>query len=207
VGRATAGDFEGVARMGLNWCGVRGLGVAGLVLAWVLWARLARPGGLRSVAYAQSHTDIVVEGNRRVEADTIRAYFRPGPGAKLDTAKIDSALKALYATGLFQDVRIRNANGRLIVTVIENAVINRVAFEGNYKAKDEQLAAELQSKARGTFSRAAVQSDVQRIVDIYQRSGRYNVRVDPKIIELPNNRVDLVFEIKENEKTTVQKII
>jgi outer membrane protein insertion porin family len=162
---------------------------------------------MRSVAYAQSASDIVVEGNRRVEADTIRGYFRPGQGERLDAAKVDSALKALYATGLFQDVRIRQAGGRLIVTVIENPVINRVAFEGNYKAKDEQLQTEVQSKPRGTFSRAMVQSDVQRIVDIYQRSGRYDVRVDPKIIELPNNRVDLIFEVKEGAKTSVQKII
>lgn len=193
--------------MGLNWCGVRGLGVAGLVLVGVLFGPLATLGGVHGVAYAQSVSDIVVEGNRRVEADTIRAYFRPGPGERLDAAKIDSALKALYATGLFADVRIRQAGGRTIVTVIENSVINRVAFEGNYKAKDEQLASEIQSKPRGTLSRAMVQSDVQRIVDIYQRSGRYDVRVDPKIIELPNNRVDLVFEIKEGVKTTVQKII
>src|SRR5215510_4378427 len=82
VGRATAGDFEGVARMGLNWCGVRGLGVAGLVLVGVLFGPLATLGGVSSVAYAQSVSDIVVEGNRRVEADTIRAYFRPGPGER-----------------------------------------------------------------------------------------------------------------------------
>jgi outer membrane protein insertion porin family len=191
----------------MNWWVVRGLGIAGLVLAGVLLGPLDTLGGVRSVAYAQPVSDIVVEGNRRVEADTIRAYFRPGPGERLDAAKIDSALKALYATGLFQDVRIRQAGGRLIVTVLENSVINRVAFEGNYKAKDEQLASEIQSKPRGTFSRATVQSDVQRIVDIYQRSGRYDVRVEPKIIELPNNRVDLIFEVKEGVKTGVQKII
>jgi outer membrane protein insertion porin family len=134
---------------------------------------------------------IVVEGNRRVEADTIRSYFH----SPLTPQSIDSGLKALYATNLFQDVRISQAGGRLIVTVIENPVINKVAFEGNHKAKDEQLAEEVQSKPRGTFSRAVVQSDVQRIVDVYQHSGRYDVRVEPKVIELPNNRVDLVFEI------------
>ena len=89
---------------------------------------------------------IVVEGNRRVEADTIRSYFRPAPGERLDSYKIDQALKALYATGLFQDVRINQSGGRLIVTVVENPVINRVAFEGNKKIKDEQLVTEVQSK-------------------------------------------------------------
>ena len=193
--------------MGLKVRFFRGLGVAGLVLAGVLSGLPAAPIAGVGAAYAQSASDIVVEGNRRVEADTIRSYFKPGPGERLDAAKIDSALKALYATGLFQDVKIRHEGSRLVVSVVENQVINRVAFEGNHSAKDEQLTAEIQSKPRGTFSRAMVQADVQRIVDIYQRSGRYNVRVDPKIIELPNNRVDLVFEINEGDKTTVQKIV
>ena len=90
--------------------------------------------------------------------------------------------------------------------MVENPVINRVAFEGNKKAKDEQLTAEVQSKPRGTLSRPTVQADVQRIIEIYHRSGRFDVSVDPKIIELPNNRVDLVFEIKEGEKTGVKDI-
>ena len=89
------------------------------------------------------------------------------------------------------------------MTVVENPVINRVAFEGNKKAKDEQLTAEVQSKPRGTLSSPTVQADIQRIVEIYQRSGRFDVAVEPKIIELPNNRVDLVFEIhgrRENRR-------
>ena len=129
------------------------------------------------------------------------------PGERLDSYKIDQALKALYATGLFQDVRINQSGPRLIVTVVENPVINRVAFEGNKKLKDDQLTNEVQSKTRGTLSRPTVQADVQRIVEVYRRNGRFDVRVDPKIIELPNNRVDLVFEIKEGEKTGVKKII
>ena len=88
------------------------------------------PGGR---AYAQSASSIVIEGNRRVEADTIRSYFKPTGGA-LSAGQIDEGLKGLYATGLFQDIKIRQAGGRLIVTVIENPVINRIAFEGNAKA-------------------------------------------------------------------------
>src|SRR5688500_997410 len=149
---------------------------------------------------------IVVEGNRRVEAETIRSYFRSGAGGRLDAASIDEGLKALYRTGLFQDVRISQAGGRLVVTVVESQVINRVAFEGNKSAKDEQLTTEVQSKPRGTFSRPVVQSDVQRIVEIYRRNGRFDVRVEPKIIELPNNRVDLVFEITEGAKTGVKQV-
>jgi outer membrane protein assembly factor BamA len=90
---------------------------------------------------------------------------------------------------------------------VENPVVNRVAFEGNHKIKDEQLLAEVQTKPRGTFSRALVQGDVQRIVDIYQHNGRYDVTVTPKVVDLPNGRVDLVYEINEGAKTGVEKIV
>lgn len=155
------------------------------------------------VAYAQS---ITVEGNRRVEADTIRSYFRSGPGGRIGPVEIDTALKSLYATGLFQDVQIRQPGGRIVVTVIENPVINRIAFEGNKRVKDEQLLGEIQSKPRGTLSRPMVQSDTARLVDTYRRNGRFDISVTPKVIDLPNNRVDLVFEIREGEKTGVKKI-
>jgi outer membrane protein insertion porin family len=159
-----------------------------------------------SPAAAQTVQSIVVEGNRRVEVETIRSYFKPGPGGHLDQGAIDDGLKALIETGLFQDVRINRAGGRLVVTVVENPVIGRVAFEGNKKIKDEQLTVEVQSKARGTFSRAMVQSDTLRIAEIYRRSGRYDVHVTPEIIEQPNNRVDLVFTIQEGAKTGVKSI-
>src|SRR5713226_6565339 len=146
------------------------------------------------MSVAQSaQTRIDIECNRRVDADMILSYFRVGGSERLDSAKIDAALKALYATGLFQDVRITPSNGRILVTVVENPVINRVAFEGNRKLKDEQLNTEVQSKPRGTLYRATVQSDVQRIIEVYQRNGRFDVRVNPKTIELPNGRVNLVF--------------
>jgi outer membrane protein insertion porin family len=157
-------------------------------------------------AAAQTVSSIQVEGNRRVEIDTIRSYFKPGPGGRLDQAAIDDGLKALIETGLFQDVKINSAGGRVLVTVVENPVIGRVAFEGNKKVKDEQLSAEIQSKPRGTLSRPMVQSDAQRIAEIYRRSGRYDVHVEPEIIEQPNNRVDLIFTITEGPKTGVKSI-
>jgi len=159
-----------------------------------------------SPAAAQGVSSIQVEGNRRVEVETIRSYFKPGPGGRLDQGRIDDGLKALIETGLFQDVKINQAGGRLIVTVVENPVIGRIAFEGNKKVKDEQLSAEIQSKPRGTLSRPMVQSDAQRIAEIYRRSGRYDVRVNPEIIEQPNNRVDLVFTIIEGSKTGVKSV-
>ncbi|MCK1669124.1 outer membrane protein assembly factor BamA [Bradyrhizobium sp. 153] len=160
-----------------------------------------------SSALAQTVQSISVQGNRRVEVETIRSYFKPGPGGRLDQGAIDDGLKALIETGLFQDVRInRGPGGQIIVSVVENPVIGRVAFEGNKKIKDEQLTTEVQSKARGTFSRAMVQSDTLRIAEIYRRSGRYDVRVTPEIIEQPNNRVDLIFTIEEGAKTGVKSI-
>jgi outer membrane protein insertion porin family len=186
---------------------VRGLGIGCLVL-----------GGISSgtgvvtltarVAYAQAPgvVSIVVQGNQRVEAETIRSYFRPGPSGRLDAFQIDEGVKALYGTGLFQDVRPTIQGGRLTITVVENPVINRIAFEGNKKVKDEQLKTEIQSKERGTLSRPVVQADTARLVEVYRRSGRFDIRIEPKIIELPNNRVDLVYEITEGGKTGVKVI-
>jgi outer membrane protein insertion porin family len=191
--------------MGL-WVRVRGLAFAGLVLGGVFLGLSVASVVTAESAVAQTASSIVVEGNRRVESDTVRSYFRVGPGERLDPIKADEGVKALFATGLFADVRYRWEGGRLVVTVVENQVISRVQFEGNKRVKDEQLTAEIQSKPRGSLSRPVVQADVQRIVEIYRRSGRYDVRVEPKIIERPNNRVDLVFEITEGSKTTVKDI-
>jgi len=192
--------------MGLCVRLLRGLLFCTLVLGGIFVC--AGVGGIASSdrAVAQSANSIIVKGNRRVEAATIRAYFRAGPNGQLSPFEIDQGLKALYATGLFADVKIDRSGGRLVVTVVESPVINQVVFEGNKKAKDEQLKAEVQSKPRGTLSKPTVQADVQRIIEIYHRSGRFDVSVVPKIIELPNNRVNLVFEIKEGDKTGVKDI-
>jgi outer membrane protein insertion porin family len=185
---------------------VRGGWLAVLIMVAVpIAAQLAAVSVATPVA-AQAASSIIVEGNRRVEADTIRSYFKPGPGGTLDAGRIDDGLKALIETGLFQDVQISRPGGRVVVTVVENAVIGRIAFEGNKKVKDEQLSAEIQSKPRGTFSRPMVQSDALRIAEIYRHSGRYDVHVTPEIIEQPNNRVDLVFTIVEGQKTGVKSI-
>jgi len=192
--------------MGLSVRLVRGLVLCCLVLGGLSIAVGAASIAFSGAAQAQSVQSIVVEGNRRVEAATIRSYFHGGPGGQLSPGAINEGLKALYATGLFSDVRISRAGGRLVVTVVESPVINQVAFEGNKKIKNEQLQAEVQSKARGTLSKPVVQSDVQRIIEIYHRGGRFDVTVDPQIIELPNNRVNLVFNIREGEKTGVKLI-
>jgi outer membrane protein insertion porin family len=186
--------------------GVRGGFLAALIMFGAPMAATVAAGVASSSAFAQTADSIQVEGNRRVEVSTIRSYFKPGPGGRLDQGHIDDGLKALIETGLFQDVKISQAGGRIIVTVVENPVIGRVAFEGNKKVKDEQLSSEIQSKPRGTLSRPVVQSDAQRIADIYRHAGRYDVTVVPEIIEQPNNRVDLVFTITEGNKTGINSI-
>jgi outer membrane protein insertion porin family len=196
---------KGALRMNLGMR-VRG----GLLAALVLFAApVAAPLAamlVSSPAAAQTVATIEVQGNRRVEVETIRSYFKPGPGGRLDQGQIDDGLKALIETGLFQDVKINNVGGHLVVVVVENPVIGRVAFEGNKKVKDDQLSAEVQSKPRGTFSRPMVQSDAERIAEIYRHSGRYDVTVTPEIIEQPNNRVDLIFTVTEGQKTGIKSI-
>ena len=192
-------------RLGMGF--LRGGLVAALIaLAAPLTAGLAVIAADVSPAYAQSVASIEVEGNRRVEADTVRSYFKAGPDGRLDQGRINDGLRSLYETGLFQDVKLGQRGGHLLVTVVENPVIGRVIFEGNRKVKDEQLSTEVQSKPRGSLSRPLVQSDVQRISDIYHHMGRYDVTVVPQLIDRPNNRVDLIFEITEGSKTGVKEI-
>ena len=186
--------------------GVRGGFLAALIMLTTPFAAPLAVGLASSPASAQTVDSIEVQGNRRVESSTIRSYFKPGPNGKLDQGHIDDGLKGLIETGLFQDVKINQAGGRIIVSVIENPVIGRVVFEGNKKIKDEQLSSEVQSKPRGTLSRPMVQSDAQRIADIYRHAGRYDVTVVPEIIEQPNNRVDLIFTVTEGKKTGINSI-
>lgn len=185
---------------------VRTVVIAGTMTAVGLVMATSAGMVLSTEVNAQSASGIVVQGNRRIEADTIRSYFRTGPGEPLTAARVDEAIKAMYATGLFRDVRVSRQAGRLVVQVAENEVINRVVFEGNRRLKTEQLQGEIESRARGTYSRATVQSDTQRLYDVYRRTGRYEVEIVPKTIEQPSGRIDLVFEITEGKKAGVRAI-
>lgn len=149
---------------------------------------------------------IIVEGNRRVEAEAIRSHFHATPGGGYDEAARDAALKSLIATSLFETVSINRTAGKLIVRVTEAPVLVRVAFEGNKKVKDADLAAAIGSKPRGTLQRATVQSDANRIVEFYRRVGRDEVSVKPEIIDRGNGSVDLVYAISEGTKTPVRKV-
>jgi outer membrane protein insertion porin family len=183
----------------------RGLVVVGLLLGVSL---IGYAPGVVFAAPKESAaaSQIVVQGNRRIDTDTIRQYFKPGPDGRLGADEINAGIKALYASGLFQNISVSTQGGRVIVAVVEAPVIDRVAFEGNHRMKDEQLQEEIQSKARGTLSKPMVQADVERIIDIYRGNGRFDVTVVPQIIERPNNRVDLIFKINEAEKTGVKQI-
>ena len=150
--------------------------------------------------------EVLVEGNERIEADTVRSYLATTTGDAFDAREINDSLKNLFATGLFADVTIRREGNALIVRVVENPIINRVAFEGNQRIDDDVLEAETQLRARVVYTRTRVQSDVQRLVEIYRRSGRFAAHIEPKVIQLPQNRVDLVFEIDEGPLTGVRSI-
>ncbi len=180
---------------------------------WLLFPLLAaaqspRPHSHPAAVSAPSGVieDVRVEGNQRIEAGTIRSYMLIGPGDRYDADRVDRSLKTLYATGLFSDVAFHREGATLIVVVKENPIVNKIAFEGNHKLTDENLRAELQLKPRAVFTPALAQADRQRILDMYAKRGRFAARVEPKIVELPQNRVDVVFEITDGDNTLISRI-
>jgi outer membrane protein insertion porin family len=146
---------------------------------------------------------IQVEGNQRIEPSTVESYLAIRPGEPYDPLKVDESIKSLFATGLFDDVTIQPQGDTLVVRVVENPIINRIAFEGNRRLDSAVLEAEIQLRPRVVYTRARVQNAVNRILELYRRNGRYAAKVEPKIIELDQNRVDLVFEITEGPTTGV----
>lgn len=177
------------------------------------WMSVLVMGGMLCIQALPTHAQgndtiaaIAVEGAARIEAETIRSYLLVREGDSFDPLRIDRSLKSLFSTGLFADVSLRREGSTLVVVVSENPVINRIAFEGNNRIKDENLSAEISLKPRVIYTRSKVQSDVNRIQTVYQKSGRFAVSVEPKIIQLPQNRVDLVYEIDEGALTEVQNI-
>jgi len=163
-----------------------------------------------TLAHAQQQTGVVqrilVQGNERIEQATVVSYLPVQVGDTITPEKIDLALKALFRTDLFADVKIDYQNGDMVITVVENPIINRVIFEGNSGLKEDKLRDEVSIRPRGIFTRAKVQSDVQRIVELYRRSGRISATVTPQIIELPQKRVDLIFKIDEGPKSGILSV-
>ncbi len=152
------------------------------------------------------HT-VTVKGNQRLEPETVRAYANLYPGQTYTRESLDAAIKALYATGLFADATITGTEtGDLVVNVRENPVINRIVLEGNKRLKDDKITPEIKLAPRQIFTRSAVRSDVDRILELYRRQGRFAARVEPKIVQLDQNRVDVVFEIHEGDLAKVRAI-
>lgn len=159
-----------------------------------------------TAARGQGGGEVRVEGNQRIESETVRQRMKLDPDRPATDEDLDGALKSLFDSGLFADVVIERDGAAIVVRVVENPIINRIVFEGNRRIGDEDLEAELELRPRVVFTRARVQRDVLRIVDIYRRSGRFTANVEPKVIELPQNRLDLVFEIGEGELTEIRDI-
>ena len=158
---------------------------------------------------AQAQTlirEIQIRGAERVEPATIESYLDLNVGDPMTRETLDSGLKSLFSTGLFADVTLTQQGSALVVDVLENPVINQIAFEGNDKVEDDSLLAEIQMRPRQVFTRTRVQSDVSRLYQVYRRNGRFSVNIEPKVIKLDQNRVDLVFEIEEGEVTKVESI-
>ena len=185
---------------------------AGALFAALLMALAAAvPVLAQSVSAAPSSssttvTRIDVQGTQRIEALTVRSYMTIAAGDPFNARLVDQSLKALFATGLFADVSIRRQGNALVVDLVENPIINRLAFEGNKRVNDDALEQEVQLRPRIVYTRSRIQADVQRILQVYRRSGRYAASVEPKVVQLEQNRVDLIFEINEGPVTGIRRI-
>ncbi len=166
------------------------------------------PGPLsaQSILAGGTIESVRIEGTQRIEPETVRSYLNVNPGDSFDPIRLDQALKGIFATGLFADVTLSRQANSLIVRVVENPIINRIAFEGNERIDDETLETEIELRPRVVFTRTKVQNDVQTLVEVYRRSGRFGATIEPKVIKLEQNRVDLVFEINEGPKTGIDSI-
>ena len=178
-----------------------------LIVAFGLMSLVfAMPAGAQNMFTGEPIANIRVEGNQRIEQETVLSYMQLSAGDRFEPQGIDRALKNLFASGLFADVSLRREGDDLVVTVVENPIINRLAFEGNSRIGDEELQNEVQLRPRVVYTATKVQADAKRILDIYRRSGRFAATVEPKVIPLDQNRVDLVFEIHEGDITEVRRI-
>ncbi|MBT6035187.1 MAG: outer membrane protein assembly factor BamA [Kordiimonadaceae bacterium] len=162
--------------------------------------------GIIAAPTGVSISRIDITGNQRIEASTIESYLLMNIGDSFTEQLGDASLKRLYNTGLFSDVDVGRRGSVLVIEVSENPIINRIVFEGNRYKDDEDIYEEIQLRPRIVFSRAKVRADVQRILEIYRRGGRFSATIEPKVIQLEQNRVNLVFEISEGSKSVIGKI-
>ena len=151
-------------------------------------------------------SQVNIVGSQRIEPDTVRSYIKLKPGDLYTAEAGDQVIKDLFATELFADVTVREANGAVTIEIKENPVINRIIFEGNKRLKEDKILKEVRLAPRQIFTRSKVRADVARIIELYRRQGRYAATVDPKMVMLDQNRVDIVYEITEGDKSKVQQI-
>jgi outer membrane protein insertion porin family len=149
---------------------------------------------------------VLVEGSQRIEPDTVRSYIQLQPGVVYTREMLDEALRDLFQTELFADVEIRDNGGELTIVVQENPVINRILLEGNRRLDDEDIRGEIRLAPRQIFTRSRARADVARIIELYRRRGRFAASIEPQMVELDQNRVDIVFEISEGPRSRVQQI-
>lgn len=168
----------------------------------------ATPPAAAAVVAPQGGTisSITVTGTQRLEPDTVLSYTKLRQGQTYTQESLDQALRDLYETELFADVQIRNNGGALTVEVKENPVINRIVLEGNKRLKDDKIRPEIKLAPRQIYTRSKVRADVARIVELYRRQGRFAATIEPKMVQLDQNRVDIVFEISEGPKSKVRQI-
>lgn len=158
------------------------------------------------VAQAATVRDIKITGTERIDPATVLSYLPISVNDKPDRADLDRALKELFGTGLFADVSLSVSGSTLIVDLVENPIINEIVFEGNSQLDDEELEPEIQLRPRQVFTRTKVQEDVSRLYQLYRRNGRFSATIEPKLIRLDQNRVNLVFEVEEGPVTKVRTI-
>jgi outer membrane protein insertion porin family len=182
----------------------------GLVGLLVMFLSFGLPVSAGLFSYTSSAeaaaNNVVIEGTQRVDRETILSYLQFGPNEAVTSEKIDASIKTLFQTGLFSDVKISRRGGAIVIRVVENPMISTVNFEGNSEIDDDTLKKEVEVRESNIYTKSKVQSDTRRILALYQSKGFYNVSVDPKLIRLDNNRVNLAFEISENGKTEVTDI-
>jgi len=150
---------------------------------------------------------ILVQGNQRIDQTTVLSYLPIQPGDTVDPVLLDVAIRTLTRTQLFADVQIGlQPNGDLVVSIVENPIINQVVFEGNSALSEDKLRKEVTIAPRGIYTRAKVQEDVGAIIELYRLSGRISATVTPKLVQLEQNRVDVIFEIEEGAETGLRSI-
>lgn len=181
-------------------------GVAGAGPAEAQGRLQARPAAARAPVPAGTISAIKVEGNKRIETGTILSYILVAPGDPFDPDRLDRSVKTLYATGLFKDVTLQRQGDTLVVHVVENPIVNAISFEGNHKLDDSQLRAVITLRSRAVFTPQLAEADRQRILNKYAGAARYSATVEPQVIRLPDNRVDVVFKINEGATTLISRI-